>query len=239
MCAKGSGRETGEKTVIVLNALLVATLCVANYFYLSPVRGVSKAFCSGCFAALGVVNLAYVLIRGGHKGFAWAMALGLVLAMGGDLHINQNFVHGAVLFAAGHICYLIGYALLFRFRRQDLLWTLLFFVPGAVYLLTSGRLSFDPAALRWVCLGYALIISLMTGKAIGNFRQQPKVFTGVLMAGSVVFFFSDLMLLFSLFGSGGKLFDILCMSAYYPAQLMLAHGVFYAANPHDGSLPQG
>lgn len=218
-----------KKLVIWLNVLLIVTLCIANYFYLSPVRGVSKAFCSGIFAALGGVNALYVLIRGGKRLFAVVMALGLLLAMGGDLRIGPSFVQGAALFAAGHICFWLGYQLLTKPRYQDLLWTLLVLIPSAAYLVFSHRLVFSPGWMRWICLGYAVIISLMTGKALSGFCYQPGWLTGILALGSVLFFFSDLMLLLNMFGGFGRLYGILCMSTYYPAQLLLAHSIFHAA----------
>lgn len=218
-----------KKTVIWLNVLLIAALCAANYVYLSPGKGVSKAFCSGLFAALGAVNAVYVLVRGGKRLFAVVMALGLVLAMAGDLRIGPSFVQGAALFAAGHVCYLLGYHLLLKPSWKDWLWGILVFVPSAAYLLLSRKLVFIPSYFQWVCVGYALIISLMTGKALSNAVRRPCWLTGLLLAGSILFFFSDLMLLLDRFRGYGRLFGTLCMAAYYPAQLFLAHGIFHSA----------
>jgi len=218
-----------KKLVIWLNVLLVVTLCTANYFYLSPDGGASKAFCSGCFAALGAVNALYVLIRGGERLFSVVMALGLLLAMGGDLRIGPSFVQGAALFAGGHICFWLGYQLLMKPEWKDWLWTLLLLIPSAAYLVFSRRLVFIPGWMRWVCLGYAVIISLMTGKSLSGFCRQPGWLTGMLALGSVLFFFSDLMLLLNMFGGFGRVYGILCMSTYYPAQLLLAHSIFHTA----------
>lgn len=93
-------KRDGCKLVIWLNVLLIVTLCTANYIYLTPGECASKTFCSGCFAALGAVNALYVLIRGGERLFSVVMALGLLLAMGGDLRIGPSFMQGAALFAA-------------------------------------------------------------------------------------------------------------------------------------------
>ncbi len=218
-----------KKTVMWLNVLLIALLCVCNYDYLGDREYTTKAFCSGIFAVLGAVNALYVLIRGGKRLFAVVMAAGLYLAMQADIVINGHFVRGASLFAAGHLCYLAAYCLLVRPRWKDLIWVFLLLIPSAMYLILDRKLVFIPSTLRWVCVGYAAVISMMTGKAFSNFLREKSWLTGVLLVGSVLFFFSDLMLLLDMFRGYGKLFGILCMSTYYPAELLLAHGIFHSA----------
>ena len=42
--------------------------------------------------------------------------------------------------------------------------------------------------------------------------------------------FSDLMLMMGRFGSGSGPFGLVCMATYYPAEILLAHGIFHAAD---------
>ena len=218
-----------KRVTIVLNAVIVAVLGFSTWSLLAPGPGATKAFCSGCFAVLGTVNTLYVLLRGGKRLFAVMMALGLALAMQADIAINSQFVKGASLFALAHLCYLVGDCLLVKPRWKDGLWALGLLVPAAAYLLCDPGLQFRPSSLRWVCVGYAVVISLMTGKAAANLYRQRSVVTGVLLAGSVLFFASDLLLVMDMFRGGGALFGTLCISLYYPAEALLAHGVFHAA----------
>ena len=76
--------------------------------------------------------------------------------------------------------------------------------------------------MQIVCLVYALIISLMVGKAVGNCIRTPSLLTVVILAGSILFFFSDLMLVFDWFADGGRISGLLCMGTYYPAECLLA-----------------
>ena len=69
---------------------------------------------------------------------------------------------------------------------------------------------------------YALIISLMVGKAISNFVKERTVLTATVLVGSILFFFSDLMLVFDWFMGIGRIAALLCMSTYYPAECILA-----------------
>ena len=167
-----------KKIVIWLNVVLSVLLCVCNYDYLGARQYTTKAFCSGIFAVLGAVNALYVLVRGGKRAFALVMAAGLGLAMQADIIINSQFVKGAAVFAAGHVCYFAAQCLLQRPRWKDLIWIAALFLSGAVYLLLDPKLVFVPSSLQWVCVGYAFVISLMTGKAMANFAREQNWLTG-------------------------------------------------------------
>ncbi|MDE6294380.1 MAG: lysoplasmalogenase, partial [Clostridiales bacterium] len=83
-------------------------------------------------------------------------------------------------------------------------------------------------AMEVVCVVYALVISLMVGKAICNFAVDRSWLTFIIMLGSLLFFFSDLMLLLNVFSSVEKYVGALCLSTYYPAECLLAFSVFLA-----------
>lgn len=48
------------------------------------------------------------------------------------------------------------------------------------------------------------------------------------MLGSLLFFLSDLMLLFNVFGDVSRIFDIMCLVFYYPAEVLLAISITYS-----------
>lgn len=223
-----------KRYVLFLNVLLAGLTCYGNYLLLSPEQSGSKLFCSACFAAMGCLNALYVLQKGGRRGFAAVMAAGLLLAAVGDMRINRSFAEGAALFAAGHVCFWLSGCMLAKPRCQDLWWAACVFVPSAAYIMCGRSLTFAPAYMQGVCLGYALVISLMSGKMFGNFLCSRSWLTGSLLAGSLLFCFSDLMLMQGRFGSTGGPFGLLCMAAYYPAELLLAHSVFHASTEITG-----
>ena len=96
-------------------------------------------------------------------------------------------------------------------------------------LLFCPLLTFDTAIFRVVCIAYALIISLMLGKAIGNFLREKSAVTAVIAVASVLFFFSDLMLVFDWFIGLWSWTDHACMGTYYPALCLLALSMFLKA----------
>lgn len=216
-----------RKVVGILNILMIAAVCVGNYFFLTIGGLPIKALCSGIFALLGLVNLCYGFY-GKEKNirFSVAMTVGLILAMLGDIVLCFDFILGASLFAAGHICYFIAYCFLMSFIRKD--WLLCGGTAVAVgaFVFFCPLFSFEEPVFRWVCLCYALIISAMLGKAVSNFLSRKNSLTAILALGSILFFFSDLMLALDWFAGMGRLTGILCMATYYPAECLLASSLY-------------
>ena len=67
----------------------------------------------------------------------------------------------------------------------------------------------------------------MVGKAISNFLSLRSAFNLLVLIGSVLFWFSDVMLGIDMFGVSGRLVWILCSYTYWPAQNIMAHAMYY------------
>jgi len=48
----------------------------------------------------------------------------------------------------------------------------------------------------------------------------------IMAAGSVLFYFSDLMLAFDMFGGAPPIAGTLCLATYYPGQCVLGYSVY-------------
>lgn len=216
--------KKSEKLMAAVNGLLIVAIFVLNFFYQSNGFDFTlKCVCSGGFALLGIINLAYALVtKQTNRKFFISMASGLVLAMLGDVIINHNFIIGAAVFALGHVCFVVAYAFLDGFRPLDFIISGGIFLAAAAFLLFCPLLSFDEPVFKAVCLVYALIISMMLGKALGNFIRKRGAVTGVIALASVLFFFSDLMLVFDWFIGLWDWTNEACMGTYYPALCLLA-----------------
>ena len=215
--------------VLSINVLLICGIFVGNWFYLEgPFNYELKKLLSSAFALIGSINLVYALIAGrSHIAFSISMSVGLILAMSGDIAINKDFIIGAGLFMLGHICFIVGYCFLEKMKWLDYIISFSVFAFAAAFLLFWPKLDFsENPVFRYVCLIYALVISLMLGKSAGNFIRQRSFARCVILAGSVLFVFSDLMLVFDWFMGMGRTAGILCMSTYYPAECLLALSIF-------------
>lgn len=182
-----------------------------------------KCVCSGSFALLGVINLVYALVTGRRStAFYVTMSPGLILAFPGDCLINKDFIIGAATFALGHICFVAAYCVLQPIRGTDCAVSGGIFAAAAVFLLFCPLLDFGQPVFKAVCLVYALIISAMLGKAVGNFLRRKSLYTAVIALASALFFFSDLMLVLDWFIGLWSWTDHACMGTYYPALCLLA-----------------
>lgn len=216
--------NVSQKLLMTVNGVIISAVFVLNYFYQSNGFDFTlKCICSMGFALLGIINLGYVLAahRENFK-FHFCMALGLVLAMLGDVVINSDFIVGAGVFALGHVSFVVAYCFLQKLRWLDLAVSGVFFLGAGSFLLFCPLLTFDEPVFRIVCLVYALIISFMLGKAIGNFVRERRLVTGLIAVASALFFFSDLMLVLDWFIGRWDWTSEACMGTYYPALCLLA-----------------
>ena len=217
-----------NKIMFWVNAAVISAIFVMNYFYQSNGFDFTlKCICSGSFAALGIVNLCYAFAtKQREKQFYLAMAFGLVLAFLGDVLIGYDFIVGAATFALGHVCFVVAYCLVRRLSSLDLVISGLFFAGALGFLLLCPLLNFEVSVFKTVCIVYAFIISLMLGKAIGNYVKDKNMMTGTVAVASALFFFSDLMLVFDWFIGLWDWTANACMGTYYPALCFLALSMF-------------
>ncbi len=217
-----------NKGIFGLNILLAVLVQAAMIWFLESGGLWRKGLTSFGFVLLGVLNLAYLIaVRRKPLRFPVILAVGLVFAMLGDIVLNVNFIGGALLFAVGHIFYVISYAQLQRIGKPDLLLSGIIFAASALILLFVPIFDFGDPVMKGICIGYAFVISCMVGKAFANAAREHTVTNVLLAAGSFLFFFSDLMLVLYVFGDAPKIIDTLCVATYYPAQCILAHAMFW------------
>ena len=217
-----------NKFVFVLNLILAVLVQVLMIWYLDCGGLWRKGLTSFGFVLLGALNLAYLIAtRKKSLRFPGILTVGLIIAMFGDIVLNVNFIGGALLFAVGHIFYVISYGQLRRFGKLDLLLSGIIFAASALFLLLAPIFDFGDPMLKGICVGYAFVISCMVGKAFANAAREHTATNVLLAVGSLLFFFSDLMLVLYAFGDAPHIIDTICVVAYYPAQCLLAHALFW------------
>lgn len=221
-------KKSASKAVLIVNVFFIAAILALNYFYqLAGFVFTLKCICSGGFAVLGIINLCYALMnKRSNKSFSLFMAMGLILAFIGDIRIDRNFILGAGAFAAGHICFVTAYCFLQRPRLSDLIPSGILFLGSSAFLQFCPLLFFGLPIYKSVCIVYSLIISLMLGKAIGNLIRQRNKINVTLAVASILFFFSDLMLVFNWFIGLWRWTGNACMGTYYPALCLLAFTIW-------------
>lgn len=220
-----------KKCVISLNIIFTILILIGDIFYINFDYLVIKGITSAGFVLLGIINLVYLIKnKNNNLNFGILMLIGLIFAMCGDIFLNINFISGAVLFAIGHIFYFASYCSIIKFKILDLIVGIIIFIPACIFIIFAPIFEFDGNIIKWVCVIYALIISCMTGKSICNFIKQKNILNMLLMIGSILFCFSDLMLLLDVFANLNSVVGILCLATYYPAQIILAHSIMHAGD---------
>ena len=223
--------ENMKKTSLILNSIFLLAIIILDVFYIINGGILLKSVTSACFFALGVINLIFVLKMKTEKiKFSILLLVGLFFAMLGDILLEINFIVGAIFFAIGHIFYFISFCFLEKFRWIDLIYGIVIFVPSVLVITLYPHFDFGGLTMELLCVIYALVISLMVGKAIAVYVKDRAMYKLIILIGTILFFFSDLMLLFNVFSSVSEAFGVLCLATYYPAEFLLAFSILNATN---------
>lgn len=221
--------------MIALNLLLGVFIAIGGLCYDTILHNlVMKTIASSGFVALCAINLNYGLksqkgLRAqGREKFAYIMLAAFAFCLLADIVLEIEFMYGALIFAVGHVCFLFAYCKMVKVQVKDFISSVIIFVCAAPIILFVPLFDFGGMLMQMVCLFYALIISLMLGKVISNYRRRPEAATLCILVGSCMFFFSDFMLLFEQFAEVPSIIGSLCVNSYYPAQAVLAHSVYRA-----------
>lgn len=191
----------------------------------------TKIPASACFLLLGCLNTGFLMKQDrARRDFSLTMLAGLFFGFLADIVLQLHFLAGAAIFALGHVCYVAAYCRLLAREHQDCLCCLGIILPSLALILFLPILDFGGNFMQAVVMVYAIVISLMTGKAWSNYRRRPSLLTKYLLIGSILFFFSDFMLLFAFFTDVGRIANILCLITYYPGQAILAASIFLHAD---------
>ena len=221
-----------KKTWNILNIILIFAVCVGDIFYMIYNDSLLiKSLTSAGFVILGIINLIFALKNNSYKKrFAIIMLIGLTVAMLGDIVLELHFILGAGLFAIGHVFYFIAYCNLIPFKWKDLIYGAIIFIPATLFIIFAPFFDFGGIIMELVCIIYAVIISCMVGKSISNYIQDKCLLHLIILIGSVLFMFSDFMLLLNVFADLPRVIGILCLASYYPAECILAYSLLLTKN---------
>ena len=213
-----------------LNVVCGALVLAGLMWYLNHGSLMMKAITCATFVLLSGVNFVYALSTGREKKYAAIMFLGAVFGWLGDVTLGINFILGAGLFAVGHILYAAAFYAIRRVEKTDLLLSGAILIGTAALILLYPKFDFGGALMQGVCLVYGLIISCMVGKAVSGGIREKTLPMIIMAVGSVLFYFSDLMLVLRWFADAPGLAGDLCLMTYFPAQGLLAASVYFYAN---------
>jgi len=217
---------------IIINTIFFVLISIANYNFitLDITPYITKTIASILFLLCGLFNLIYIIIvkNNEYRKFAIIMVVGLAFACAGDILLIDFFPVGAASFAIGHIFYFAAFCVLSKVHWLDIA------IGGGIFaasLLLLLLYPFEFNGMLPLVIPYALIISLMLGKAVSNLfvKSKNRLLNIIITIGAFLFFFSDMMLVFYNWGGKVIIFDHLCLATYYPAEFILACSLFLVA----------
>ena len=220
-----------KKTFFIMNiALFVCAILFLIYYDYSGglwLKGLTILW----FVILGGVNLLYAHIQGIKPPlFMISLALGLCCGMLADVLLGIQFFVGLVIFALGHVLYIVAFYTLEKFHLIDLFIMIPVSALSICIITGTPYIQVDDPFMKSMLLGYAVVISCMLGKAVSNAIIRPTLSRVLMLLGSVLFLFSDLMLAVDFFGKTSRLVWALCAYTYWPAQCILALSLFCFVN---------
>lgn len=211
---------------IAITALFLVATIVTDILYINGDNAyLYKTLASAVFVLCAVVNiiLACVLKATSNKKYMILMLIGQLFAFAGDILLikSTTFTLGAIMFAVGHVFFFVSYCFIKPFKLLDLA-----FIGGAIaislaIIFASGV---NLGSYLPLVLAYAVVISCMLGKSATLIFFDLKIGL-IAFLGSLMFYISDMFLMFAMFGGMGRKGSILCLVFYYPAEFVLATSI--------------
>lgn len=161
-----------------------------------------------------LAGLLYILVGGwglfryrSDERFSQPIFAALLCSMAGDVLLalehkrGMIFVLGVACFSAAHVLFSLAFCRASAVTWIDVVGALAVF-GGLLSLLLLGKFSYH--GLLPVLIGYAVVISFMTVKALSLWRCRREWGRAavLVMCGGVLFLLSDIVLLFWMFGKG-------------------------------------
>lgn len=153
------------------------------------------------------------------------IAVGILFSLGGDIFLmlpRDAFVWGLLSFLIAHLFYIGAYV---SRAGWQLNWLLLapfiLYVAGLLYLLLP-----QAGAMRIPVMLYALVLMTMGWQAAALWAVMRDIATLLAMVGALLFIASDSILALDKFRAPIPQRDLLIMSTYYGALLLIAWSVY-------------
>ena len=173
---------------------------------------------------------------GANATYAWAIGLGLLFSLGGDVALmfmsDKAFLVGVALFLLAHVVYGMCFAIVGGLAGP--LWG-----PAAVL----GGIGIAFYAVMYRYLGsmrapvaiYAVVISIMVWTAVSTHESQAVSPTQswLVILGAILFYVSDVILAVAQFARPFRYSRLANLAAYYTGQLLIALSAAFAL----GSAP--
>ena len=220
-----------KKKFYYFNIIIFICAIICLIYYDSHRSVWLKGITSAWFVFLGIINIIYAYNQKiKDKTYLYIIVLGLFLGMCADVALWYSLIFCILFFAAGHICYIIAFLKLEKFNKKDLYIIVPIAIISLFIVFVSGFIQINDPLIYILLIGYTFIISFMLGKVCTIYLKRKTISSCIALLGCTLFWFSDLMLAFDMFGNVSEIFGQLCVYTYWPAQNILATSLYHFVN---------
>jgi len=149
---------------------------------------------------------------------------GLAFSMLGDIMLmlpTDKFLHGLASFLVAHILYLMAFISDSAFPVNYL-----FLIPALIIGAIILRILLPRVKGKVIpVLLYSLVLTLLLWQSAGRLELSYSHSSLVALIGSVFFICSDIILVFNRFVKKYKRGQLIILSTYYVAQLLIAYSI--------------
>jgi uncharacterized membrane protein YhhN len=167
-----------------------------------------------------VISLAWERTLSSPSSYGYFIISGLCLSLLGDIFLmlpKNKIKPGLLTFLAAHILYIFAFCQGIRIHSYFVVVPIL--ILGAVVYAVIFR---SIRSLRFPVFIYVLFVSLLAWVAVNRYLTFGDQSSLLVMAGGLLFFFSDSVLAVNRFHRKFWLAEILILSTYFAAQLCFA-----------------
>ncbi|MGA9533903.1 MAG: lysoplasmalogenase [Anaerolineales bacterium] len=153
-----------------------------------------------------------------------AIAAGLILSLSGDILLmlpSDHFMAGLISFLLAHLAYILALTSDGQFSPSWPLGVALIVYALAIYVFVSLNLG----RRRFAVMVYMVVISFMVWAAWGRWSGLHSFRTLLAATGATFFLFSDSSLAINRFHSKRAWGDLVTLTTYYLAQLLIAWSI--------------
>ena len=173
-------------------------------------------------ATLCIFSIALSNWRSFKKTYAFWISIGLFFSLLGDVALlrpGRYFLPGLMAFLFAHIAYLMALTRQTKFPARFSLWLIYLSIAAALYAALRPGL---PGELRLPVAGYAILLALMAGQAMGRWFVRRTGSAWFAAMGALLFMLSDALLASDRFRAPLPCASLLILVPYFAGQYLMA-----------------
>ena len=177
--------------------------------------------------ALMSFGFLFVLLQSSHQDYMWIMLPAILACLIGDVILamrkEKYFLYGLGAFLAGNILFVYYFS---HFQSIQVTTLILTMCIMLVFSLLEYVLKIEFKTLRIPVYMYAFMISFALSSSIMTYVMIETPMFLLSMIGFILYFISDIILLFHMFVKPSKVLGFCNLACYYAGMFLIVYRIF-------------